>query len=383
MSWNTIKLGDAATFINGYAFKPSEWKKSGLPIIRIQDLTGNGYEQNFFDGQLKDKYLVRNGDLLISWSASLGVFEWRKNDAWLNQHIFKVAFDKLEWDKTFFKYLVDYKINEIEREVHGSTMKHITKGKFDNIKIPHPPLHIQRRIAAILHEADALRQKDQQLLKKYEELRESLFYQMFGDISKNEKRWKLGQIRDIVSEVKYGTSKPAEENGMYPYLRMNNITYLGDWDFSGMKHINLDEKEKEKYILSKGDLVFNRTNSKELVGKTAVYDRDDNMAIAGYLIKVKTNELSNPYYISGFLNSKYGKVMLRGICKNIIGMANINAQELQNIKIPIPPKELQDEFEIKFKQAKELKELANEQIKKSEVLFQSLLQKAFKGELVK
>ena len=89
-----VKLGDVATYINGYAFKPTDYASEGKPIIRIQDLTGNAYQTNRFAGILDDKYRVGWGDVLISWSASLGVYEWDAEEAWLNQHIFKVQFNK-------------------------------------------------------------------------------------------------------------------------------------------------------------------------------------------------------------------------------------------------------------------------------------------------
>ena len=101
-----------------------------------------------------------------------------------------------------------------------------------------------------------------------------------------------------------------------------------------------------------GDLLFNRTNSKELVGKTAVFDQVEPMAFAGYLIRVRTNEDGNPYYLWGFLNSAYGKHILKSMCKNIVGMANINAQELQDIEVPKPPRQLQNEYESHVKAVK-------------------------------
>jgi type I restriction enzyme S subunit len=83
---------------------------------------------------------------------------------------------------------------------------------------------------------------------------------------KNEKGWEVGSIRDLAHEVKYGTSKPAEDNGLIPYLRMNNLSYSGNWDITNLKYINLEDDEYDKYVVKKGDLIFNRTNSKELVG---------------------------------------------------------------------------------------------------------------------
>lgn len=101
------RLGDIATYINGYAFKPSDWSDTGLPIIRIQDLTGNSYQANRYNGEYAPKYEVNDGDVLISWSASLGVYVWHGEKALLNQHIFKVVFDKTEISKTFFVHQVE------------------------------------------------------------------------------------------------------------------------------------------------------------------------------------------------------------------------------------------------------------------------------------
>ena len=98
------RLGDIATYINGYAFKPEQWSTKGLPIIRIQNLNNDKVEYNYFNDKIDEKYIVEKGDVLISWSASIGVYEWNKNNAVLNQHIFKVVFDKETIDKRYFKY---------------------------------------------------------------------------------------------------------------------------------------------------------------------------------------------------------------------------------------------------------------------------------------
>ncbi|WP_201765744.1 restriction endonuclease subunit S [Treponema primitia] len=156
--------------------------------------------------------------------------------------------------------------------------------------------------------------------------------------------WEHGTIRDIVTEVKYGTSKPSVDGGSYPYLRMNNITFGGQLDITDMKYIDLPNNEIEKYIVRKGDVLFNRTNSKELVGKTCVFNLDEPMVIAGYIIRIRLNDKAIPIYLSTVLNSDYGKLTLNLMCKKIIGMANINAQELQDIAILIPPKDLQNAF---------------------------------------
>ena len=375
--WKMVKLGEVATYINGFAFKPSDWCETGLPIIRIQNLTNSSKEINYYDKSYNPKYEVNKGDILISWSASLGVYEWKKDKALLNQHIFKVVFDKLDIDKNFFVYSIQTLLTQMAVETHGATMKHITKPKFDNMPFPLPPLEEQKRIADILDKASNLIELRKQQLEKMDLLIKSKFIYMFGDPVTNPKGWEKGTIRDVVSDVKYGTSAPSVENGKYIYLRMNNITYNGHLDLSSIKHINVSDNEFEKYVVRKGDILFNRTNSKELVGKTCVFKEDVDMIIAGYIIRVRVNKKVNSEYLSAVLNSKYGKNTLFDMCKAIVGQANINAQELQNIKILIPPIELQNQFATFVEQVEKQKAVMQQSLEKMETNYKALMQEYF------
>lgn len=145
-----MKLGEIATYINGYAFKPSDWGTIGLPIIRIQDLTGSSYQLNYYNGDYPPKIEINNGDVLISWSASLGVYIWNGGKALLNQHIFKVVFDKKKINKQYFVYAVRYNLDIMVSKMHGATMKHIIKKDFDNIDILYPSEEKQKEFVDIL-----------------------------------------------------------------------------------------------------------------------------------------------------------------------------------------------------------------------------------------
>ena len=146
-----------------------------MPIIRIQDLTGNAYDLGFYDGNYPERIEINDGDVLISWSASLGVYVWNKGKALLNQHIFKVAFDKCEVNREYFVYAVRYKLKEMESKTHGATMKHIVKKDFDNTLIPFPAFDEQRRIAESLDTAYAIITARQQQLQKLDELIKARF----------------------------------------------------------------------------------------------------------------------------------------------------------------------------------------------------------------
>lgn len=177
-----------------------------------------------------------------------------------------------------------------------------------------------------------------------EQTDKSRFIELFGDPIANQFGWDTTNIGAIVTEVRYGTSRPAVENGKYPYLRMNNLTFDGHLDLKDLKRIDIPEEEIEKCIVRKGDVLFNRTNSVELVGKTCVFDLDEEMVIAGYIIRVRLGQKMIPTVFSAFMNSQPIKELFRGMAKGAVNQANINAQELQSIRIYLPPIDLQEQF---------------------------------------
>ncbi len=264
----------------------------------------------------------------------------------------------------------------------GGGQPNISQKIVKDFEIPLPPLEEQKRIAGILDAADTLRQKRRQALTELDTFLQSTFLDLFGDPVTNPKGWEVVQIGDLMESVNYGTSTKAilEEKG-YPMLRMNNITYSGGWDFKSMKYIELTGKEAAKYLVHKGQILFNRTNSKELVGKTAVYREDTPMAFAGYLVRGIVNSQNDPEYIGAFMNTPQIKQHLQNMCKNIVGMANINAKEFQGIPIPKPPLDLQQRFADIVTRVEAQKARMRSQLTELDTLFASLQQRAFNGEL--
>ena len=149
-------MGDIASYINGAAFKPSDWSACGKPIIRIQNLNDPDAPFNHFAGSIDPKYLVNNGDILISWATHLEAYEWNGNDAWLNQHIFKVVFDKIDVDKTFFLYAANVVLRDSLKKAHGfkATMEHIKRGDFEDAIVFLPEISFQRQFAYLAQQSD-------------------------------------------------------------------------------------------------------------------------------------------------------------------------------------------------------------------------------------
>ena len=293
---------------------------------------------------------------------------------WVNNHA-HVLKPKQGLDVDYLCYsLMFYDVSGL---INGATRQKLTQADMRKMEIPVPPLEEQRRIAALLDKVSDLIAKRRAQLDKLDELVKVRFVEMFGDPVSNSKGWDKGTIRDVVSEVKYGTSKPAIGGGAYKYLRMGNITFDGRLDLSDLKYIDIPDSELEKYMVRKGDVLFNRTNSKELVGKTCVFDLNEPMVIAGYIIRVRVNSKVLPIYLSAVLNSQYGKQTLADMCKAIVGQANINAQELQDIAILIPPIELQEKFSDYAETIKKSKLTIQQSLDKLEVLRKALMQQYF------
>lgn len=176
------RMGDVATYINGYAFKPTNWSENGLPIIRIQNLNNVNAEYNYFNGVLPEKYLVRRGDVLVSWATHLEAYIWKGHDAWLNQHIFKVVFDKMSINDVYFVYSTEKALRQAFRNAHGfkPTMEHIKRSDFEDAVIRLPNVEVQNKFAKFAAQVDKSKLTIQQSLDKLEILKKALMQQCFG-----------------------------------------------------------------------------------------------------------------------------------------------------------------------------------------------------------
>lgn len=374
--WKTVKLGEVATYINGFAFKPSDWCETGLPIIRIQNLTNSSKEINYYDKSYNPKYEVNKGDILISWSASLGVYEWKKGKALLNQHIFKVVFDKLDIDKKFFVYSIQTLLTQMAEETHGATMKHITKPKFDNMPFPLPSLEEQKRIADILDKASNLIDLRKQQLEKMDLLIKSKFIDMFGNPVTNPKGWEGKKIEDI-AEVKIGPFgsllhlEDYVENG-HPLINPSHI--LNESITYDSKKTITDEKYKEMkpYHLQINDIVLGRRGE---IGRCAIVKQNGFMCGTGsLLIRIKNNCL--PIIMQKIISHPSFKEFLKD--KSVgVTMDNLNAGTISNLKIFLPPIELQNQFAEFVEQVEKQKAVMQQSLEKMEMNYKALMQEYF------
>ena len=325
---------------------------------------------------------IKKGDILFASIGRMGdmyIIESEPKGWDINESVFAFTLDTSIIRQKYFYYLFRVKsiLNYLDSNSSGSTFKSIKMNQLKKMVFDIPSLDEQDTIINVLDRISCVIELKKQELDKLDELVKARFVEMFGTYPKNPMGWDTGTIRDIVADVRYGSSRPAVDGGKYPYLRMNNITYGGELDLSDTKQIDIPDNELEKCTVRRGDVLFNRTNSKELVGKTCVYDRDEMMVLAGFIIRVRVTERILPEFLSSFLNTDFSKQMLLGLCKAAIGQANINAQEMQNIGLYLPPIELQRQFVLFEEQIDKSKVAVKKSLDEAQLLFDSLMQKYF------
>ena len=383
--WKKVKLGDVCEVITGNTplKKIKEyWDKDEVPFITPPELKYEGINYitpNMYVSKIgaKQGKIIPKNSICVCCIGSLGKLGILKEDAITNQQINSLILKDKNVDLLYLYFYLKTIKNKLESIASSTTVKIINKSSFEKIEINLPTLKIQKKISKKLELLENNIQLRKSQLVFLKELTKSLFTTMFGDIKTNDKNWEIKKLGEVI-QTQYGTSKKATSivTG-FPILRMNNITYSGEMDYRDLKYIELSDNEKEKFLLKKGELLFNRTNSKELVGKTGLFELDTPMAFAGYLIKMKPSNLIHSKFLLFFMNSEFMKKLLYNKAKNIVGMANINAKELEDFSIILPPIELQNKFAERIEKIEKLKFEIEKSIEIAQNLYDSLISKYF------
>lgn len=342
-----VKLGDVATYINGYAFKPADYSLNGKQIIRIQDLTGNAYQTNNFAGELDDKYLVSSGDVLISWSASLGVFEWNKEEAWLNQHIFKVVFNKLPVDKRYFIHQARYVINRGAMLAHGATM-HLTKKVFESLPFSYPNRSEQLTIAKRLDDIQRQIYLAEKQISKLDSLVKSRFIEMFGD-PVEENRWARITLASLCTKLGSGATprggKAAYKTSGIPLIRSMNV-HNGYFESKDLAYIDeIQAKKLDNVTLHKGDVLLNITGAS--VARSCLlpdYLAGGRVNQHVSIVRCDPNRMLPRVLNSIFTSDSYQRFLLEHSRMAGATREAITKDDLETMTVPLPPLSLQYKF---------------------------------------
>lgn len=299
-------------------------------------------------------------------------------------------------DSKFVYYLLKSDIFQREiLSIQRSAQDGFNKDDLSKIKIPLPPTIIEQkaivekleRLLTKLNSANERLDKIPTILKRFRQsvLSAACSGRLTADWHEGKElgEWEEKKLRDICTKFQYGTSKKSDKAGDVVVLRMGNLQY-GAIDWSDLAFTS-DDDDIRRFKLSKGDVLFNRTNSAEHVGKTSIYDGKIPAIFAGYLIKIHNKPVLNSYYLNYVLNSQYAKEYCQSVKTDGVNQSNINAQKLADFVIPLPPLPEQEEIvrrvDALFALADKIEEhykTAKQSLARAE---KALYAKAFSGEL--
>ncbi len=383
MSGEFAELGSLADFVNGAAFTPDDWSEDGKRIIRIQNLTDAGKPFNRTTREVPARLHVQPGDLLVSWSASLGVFEWAGPDvALLNQHIFRVLPNERKVDKRYLRHGLERALREMQRHLHGATMQHVNRGEFLSTRLFTPPLAEQRRIAEILDKADALRAKRRTALAQLDNLAQSIFVTMFGDPSTNPQGYPTIVLAAIVREddaINYGVVQPGDEvDDGVPLIRVSDLAG-GTINHSAVKHISPTIEVAYRRSRLRGDEIL--VSCVGTIGIVALADETvRGFNIARAVARIPLNDAVDRIFVASYLRTtavqRYFTSELR-----TVSQPTLNIKQLSETQVFLPPLQLQREYARRIKAAEAVSASEQTALMQCDALFASLQHRAFLGRL--
>ena len=371
-----IKLGEICNFVNGRAFKPSEWEKQGLPIVRIQNLNDENADFNYYSKAIEDKYIIENNQLLFSWSGtpgtSFGAFFWTRGKAVLNQHIFKII-PKIDVNLEYLRYLLNGNLDIIISKSHGGVgLQHITKGELEKIVVTIPEKKEQEYAVNILNNITEIIKTRKEQIRYFEEIIKSQFVEMFEN-----KNFEKKTLCDITTKITDGSHNPPSgitENLGYMMLSSQNI--INDKiNYDNARYLSKEDFEKEnaRTDLRNGDILLTIVGT---VGRTAIISNEENITLQRSVAVLKPIKEIKPEYLVGALKSDD---VVKQLNKGAKGVAQkgIYLNDLKKLIIPVPPIELQNQFADIVKQIDKQKFEIENSLKEMQELYESLMEKYF------
>lgn len=351
-----IPIGRLCSLQNGRAFKPTEWVDAGTPIIRIQNLNDSSKEFNYYSGELPERFRVRRGDVLLSWSGtpgtSFGCFRWEGLDGWLNQHIFNVRLNQGIISPDYFVLHVNAILGELVGKAHGGVgLRHITKGQLDKIELSVPSLEAQNRIVDLLSRSESIVRMRREAEQKAKEIIPALFLDMFGDPATNPKGWDVKPLRHVVASIDSGKSPRcidrSRQSDEWAVLKLGSVTW-GDYDEAQHKTLPPDVPAFPSSEVHVGDILLSRKNTYDLVGAAAYVWRTGGRVLLPDLIfrlNIADARVLNAVYLWALLSTESKRRQLRGLASGAAAsMPNISKERLIGLPIEVPPIRLQQHF---------------------------------------
>jgi len=385
--WNFIKLGEVAEIVMGQSPPSSTYNKenSGLPFFQGKTEFGRRHPKiKMYCSH--PKKTARKNDLLMSVRAPVGPVNIANIDCCIGRGLCAIQSS----DKLDFMYLYHFlKANEVKISSKGigSTFTAINKKTIHELEISLPPLQTQKKIVSILEKAERLKEWRNEADELTDEFLKSTFLEMFGDPVTNPKGWgadNLGTIADVSSGLTVNGQRSAKKDNLFPYLRVANV-YRNKIDLTEIKYIHISDSENERFLLKKNDiLIVEGHGNIEEIGRAAIWNEEIPICFhQNHIIKVRLDEkYTHPHFLSFYLNSYGNHGYFSTQSSTTSGLNTISTNKVRKAKILLPPIELQQKFASIVQQVEQLREHQSQSRQHIDDLFNVLMQKAFKGELV-
>lgn len=394
----TIPLGEVARFIRGVTFKPGDVSDSPLPehigVLRTKniqqelDLRDVVYIPR--DLIRRDQQLLAPNDILISSANSwnlVGKCCWvphLQSTYAIGGFVTGLRVEsKLVDARYLYRWLSSPRTQAELRNTANKTtnIANLSLRRCEELPLPLPTLAEQRRIAAILDHADALRAKRRVASARFDDLRTSIFYATFGDPILNQMGWPVYRFEEIITSMQYGPrfyNEAYSEHGVR-IVRITDLDNKGHLDFESMPRMDVDDDDLKKYCLTPGDIVFARTGA--TVGKLAVIRTADPQCIAGaYFIRIQLRAGVDPDFIAAVLRSdSIQSIIVSGSHQS--AQQNFSGPGIRALQIPLPPVDLQRQFARTAAALAERKAAGTWAASQLDSLFASLQSRAFSGQL--
>ncbi|NOQ32417.1 MAG: hypothetical protein GQ570_15015 [Helicobacteraceae bacterium] len=375
--WKILPLKKLLNIQSGFAFDSKKFSKDkGKQLIRIRDLKNAYTTDVLFNGDYNNNYLVKSGNYLIGMDGDFICYQWKGIDSLLNQRVCRLQDFDSSIDKKFIYYGINKKLKKIHDVTPFVTVKHLSIKKINDIEFLIPPLPQQEKIVKVLDISSQLIEKQKELIVEYDLFLKSKFIEMFGDPIKNPMEW------EVVKLGKYGTlargksahrprNAPFLYGGKYPFIQTGDITKGNSIYLKHYKQTYSEDGIKQSRVFLKDTIAITIAAN---IGDTKILSFDCYFpdSVVGFNVE-------NPLFVSSLFS--YYKIQLEQRATKT-AQKNINLQILNNLDVLYLPTDLQNKFAKIVEKIETIKTKESKKLEHLETLHKSLMDKAFKGEII-
>ena len=376
------KLTDICDIQYGYAFDSKKFTEDNSypPIVRIRDIK-RGFSETYYSGEYPKQYVLHAGDLLVGMDGEFNIARWKDVDALLNQRVCKLT-AKEGTNEEYLRFAMIKSLKAIEDKTAFVTVKHLSAKKLNKLELNVPSFREQDNVAKILTKLEKLILLREEELKSLDKIIKARFVEMFGDVKINPHNYKKFSIKSVLKSCEAGWSgngtQRIRKDDEIAVLKVSAVT-KGYFIPEECKVLDDQENIKKYVIPEKGDLLFSRANTREMVGATAIVKEDyPSLILPDKLWKIKFKDNVNVIYMKYILSSKSVRNQFSAVSTGTSGsMYNVSMDQFKGIEIPIPPIELQNQFADFVRAVDKSKVAVQRALDETQLLFDSLMQKYF------